>query len=91
MTGGGQGVKGAVVLLSGVFVVKNWPQTLSTETLGQIFLCHAHCHRLSHHKADCIHFLLPLQSLSDPAQPTLGTLTILSLTGSSQDLPKSLS
>lgn len=46
--GGGQGVKGALVLLSGVFVVKSWPQTLSTEALGPIFLCHAHsvtaCH-----------------------------------------------
>lgn len=61
----GQEIKGAFVLLSGFFVVKNWPPTLFTETLGQIFLCHTHfpvttCHttKLSAHTSTYPHFLL---------------------------------
>lgn len=55
--GGGQEVKGAFVLLSGLVVVKNWPQTLSTRSLGQVFLGHTHLPvtSLSHHTAAHTH------------------------------------
>ena len=41
--GGGQEVKGALVLLSRGFVVKNWPQTLSPGTPGQALSTTPHC------------------------------------------------
>lgn len=92
MMGGRQGVKGVFVPLSGIFVIKNWPQTLSTETLGQISLSHTYfCHHLSLHKLNAYTFSFQLQSLSDLSQRTWGPSPPSLLLSSSSDLPEPLS
>lgn len=70
-----------------LFIVKNWPQTLPTGTLGQIFLSHAHLppavapqsrlHISRHTHTPSPFSPSPLPAL---AEPTLRTLTTASLT-----------
>lgn len=63
---------------SGFFVAKNWPQTLSTGTLEQIFLGHTHLPATTCHTTKLTAHTFPLSSSALPAlaQPTLGTLTL---------------
>lgn len=82
--GGRQEVKGALVLLSSCFIVKNWPQTLSTGTRGQIFLCHTHLPVTANHATQLTahtetHHPPPFSPGPLPAlaQPSLGTSTTL--------------
>ena len=72
--GGGQEVKGALVLLSRGFVVKNWPQTLSPGTPGQALVHHTPLSVSTSHLAAQLtpHTATPPSSLllSAPVTPT---------------------
>lgn len=82
--GGGQEVKGALVLLSRGFVVKNWPQTLSLGTPGQALVHHTPVSVTSSHLAAQLtphtatlppSLFLSAPVTPHPTQPSLGTLT----------------